>query len=354
MKWLTSFRQKQAERIMRLARRQDIPAGRRLRLLGKLAAQGDADASFMLGMTYLENTNVPRHHPTAVSWMTRAAENGHPSAYGVLAALALRGLTVAEGKGPFDRKSPGAGLCGEGHGRDDTRRRARFYALSGSARGDARAIGILAGLIMEETGFSSPDWEPHALRAADLGDAPACLLMAKAAYAARPFALVGTKDQRASVEAWMSCPLKEELVGAYFFQAQLHDNGFLPNDKGQAMTWMRRAALKGHLPALYLLGRRLLQDGDDLAGVSFLRKAALSGHSDAAATLGDHALRLGDRAGILEAVQWYGLALDHGHEGARKMLGALVLSGKLPQFSRRQGEEWYYGDVRPAPERKVA
>jgi TPR repeat protein len=64
--------------------------------LRKLAAQGDADAQWQLGVRYHNGEDVPRDDVQAMQWFLRAAEQGHVTAQATLGAYYWAGRGVPQ------------------------------------------------------------------------------------------------------------------------------------------------------------------------------------------------------------------------------------------------------------------
>ena len=61
-----------------------------------LAEQGDAEAQYNLGVTYMHDTGVPVNYAEAVKWYSKAAEQGHAAAQSNLGLMYALGIGVPE------------------------------------------------------------------------------------------------------------------------------------------------------------------------------------------------------------------------------------------------------------------
>src|SRR6202521_2049432 len=96
--------------------------------LRKLAAQGDADAQWQMGVRYHNGEGVPRDDAQAMQWFLRAAEQGHATAQATLGAYYWAGRGV-----PQDSS------------------KAYFWAALALAQGDENSKSRLEGLASQMT-----------------------------------------------------------------------------------------------------------------------------------------------------------------------------------------------------------
>ena len=96
--------------------------------LRKLAAQGDADAQWRLGVRYHNGEDVPRDDAQAMQWFLRAADQGHVTAQATLGAYYWAGRGV-----PQDLS------------------KAYFWSALALAQGDANSKSRLEGLASQMT-----------------------------------------------------------------------------------------------------------------------------------------------------------------------------------------------------------
>jgi TPR repeat protein len=99
---------------------------------------------------------------------------------------------------------------------------------------------------------------------------------------------------------------------------------------GEARTWYRRAADRGHMDAAFKLGT-LLREDDPAEASSWYERAALSGHNDAAFQLG----RLQEGSKTAKARKWYERAALSGHNDAAYHLGELLWKEGHPVKARK-------------------
>ena len=125
--------------------------------LRPLAAKGDADAEYMLGMLYDAGKGVRQDQAVAASWYRKAAEQKHPLAQLFLAVLYYSGQGVKQDYGEAARWFRGPAEIGndqaqfylgwmyvEGNGvaKDDSE--AIGWLTKAAAQRNARAMGMLA------------------------------------------------------------------------------------------------------------------------------------------------------------------------------------------------------------------
>ena len=67
-----------------------------LRLLRPLAEQGDANAQFIVGLSYSEGEGLPQHYREALKWFRKAAEQGLAEAQSELGKIYYDGPSVLQ------------------------------------------------------------------------------------------------------------------------------------------------------------------------------------------------------------------------------------------------------------------
>jgi len=288
------------------------------------AGRGHPGACRRLGMAYVRGEHVPRHLMSARIWLARAVELGDVSACAMLARVMVHEAQHGRQPGlvPNDTLPPQA-----------TMEDAVAVARTGADAGDHESIVLMARLSFEVADDDLTHRQALLLRAAsdDVGDAWAQSVVARAAEAGEPWALVAGLGSRDSARIWIEKALGRHtvdpvpfLAGAFMAMAGVIHGG-LP----RAKRLMAQAADYGSAVGCLNHGCQLLRDGDELHGVSYLMRASRLGHADAAAVLGDWHNRPAERD-IGQAVKWYVRAFELGHAGARRMLEQMARANGLP------------------------
>lgn len=280
--------------------------------LAQLAAQGDAEAQYQLGLAHRDGKGAKRSAVDAAAWFAIAAGNGVAPAAVELARAYEQGAGVARNQAEAARWWYRAGELG------DETARARFLAL------------LLAG---ETGGFAGP----------------------------------------AAVQ-WLEPAAQGGDVRAILGLGEIFEKGLgLPGDFGKARSWYLQAAYAGNVEAKYRLGRLLLAQpsawrllykdperektnperdrlytsraaaleaaGDDrwvdiirphlVEGERWLTEAARQGHVDAQFTLGSAYLGAVDLPfDLIQGLGWLSAAAWGGHPGAMMVVADLAAKGQ--------------------------
>ena len=207
------------------------------------SAAGDADAAVLLGVARLFGLGVPKDEVSGAQLLRKAAEAGHPRAFGGWGGILMKGL---------------AGVAADPvTGRD--------WARRGAEAGNAVAMfnfaeGLDRGLGGPKDPVASAQW---LRRAADLGFAPAMYYLGMQLYEGRPPSSTNSAE--------------------------------VAKNPGEAAIWYRRAAEKGVAGAMNNLGL-MLYDGDgvpkdEAEGEKWLRAGAAGGDANAQRNLDDRLRR---------------------------------------------------------------
>ena len=239
--------------------------------LRAIAARGDADDQFDLGLMYRNGEGVPQDDTEAAKWFRKAAEQGHPNAQNWLGWMHQSGKGVP--------KSDVEAV--------------KWY-LKASVIGYAAAQFNLARIYQKGTGVQQNDVE--------------------AAHWCRKAAEQG----HAKAQVW--------LGGMY-------ENGKgVPQDYAEAAVWYRKAAAQGNADAQFWLGYQYYVgkgvSQDNHATIKWYRMAADQGHMYAQFNLGAmYEKGEGVEQNDVEAVKWYQKAAEQGHEQAQQKLAQLKAKG---------------------------
>ncbi|MBF0887286.1 MULTISPECIES: tetratricopeptide repeat protein [Gluconobacter] len=298
-------------------------------LLSRLAAAGDAEASFRVGRAYLDGIGVPPSLEEGARWIYQAAQAGHIEAAFVLATLYTVGLP--EG---FEIRPAQAGLDlshvpSAGPRRPDFHlglHWARIAAEAGSP--DAQA---LLGYILTNG--------PDDLR--DLSQARSWYDRSAAAGCSQGHLGVAlsilddarTGEALASAAQHLMEATKGGLGTAFDILGRMYESGSgVPRDLGKAATYFHEAAERNIVTAQARYGLMLLE-GTGIRrhygrAETWLKRAATNGDTQSAALLGDLCANGGDLPpNLVEAAKWYRLAAEQKHAGAARALGLLYLTG---------------------------
>jgi TPR repeat protein len=255
----------------------------------KAAFLGATDAQFFMGQSYRTGDGVPKDAENSFLWYRKAAAKNHPEA---LYDLALHFL-------------------------DDKTNRASL---------------LLANELM--------------LRAAQMGHREAQFQCAMCYFRGDV-----SLDFEAGKE-WLSKAAENGWPRAEFFLFQLYDNGLppgkdcpaYPEDKIEAIKWLRRAAEHGHLQAQSTLAVMLIRGLDveqnKTEAGKLLRSAAEHGFAPAQNDLG-FAILNGDIASMdpIEAATWCKLAVSHSTDPNVLRRASGNLSNALARLTPDQLEE---------------
>ena len=272
--------------------------------LRQLAEQGDARAQTELGERYEDGRGgVEQDYGFAVSWFTRAADQGSADGQAALGFMYLRGRGVAQ--------DDAAGV---------------LWSRRAAEQGNARAQNNLGYMYATGRGVRRDEQEAvrwyrraaeqrHALGQNGLG------VMYRDGRGVE-------QDYQEAVRWFRRSAEQGDALGQNNF-GRMHATGRgVRRDEEEAVRWYRRAAEQGdalgqnNLGAMYATGRGVRRD--DGEAVRWYRRAAEQGNA-----LGQYNLGLryeqgrGVRRDRVEAAKWYRLAAEQGHDEARKRLNDL-------------------------------
>lgn len=254
----------------------------------QLAAQGDAQAQYQLGVAHRDGKGARKDLGEAASWFAMAAGNGVAPAAVELARAYEQGAGVKRGPNEAARWWYRAGELG------DETARARFLAL------------LLAG---ETAGFAGP----------------------------------------AAVQ-WLDPMAKDGDVRAILGLGDIYDKGLgLPADFAKARAWYLQAAFAGNAEAKYRLGRLLLAQPSAWRVIfkdldrekNNPERDRLYASRDAAqeAAGNDRVVDL-VRPHMVEGERWLNEAAHQGHVEAQYVLGSAFLTGMDLPFDLIDGLSW--------------
>ncbi|MBF0862068.1 tetratricopeptide repeat protein [Gluconobacter kanchanaburiensis] len=298
-------------------------------LLSRLAAAGDAEASFRVGRAYLDGIGVPPSLEDGARWIYQAAQAGHTEAAFVLATLYTVGLPegfeIQTSREALDLShTPEAGPR-----HPDFHlglRWARVAAEAGSP--DAQA---LLGYILTsgpEDLRDLPQARTWYERSAQAGCSQGHLGMALCILQD-----ASTDEDLAAAAEHLREASKGGLGTAFDILGRMYESGSgVPRDLGRAAEYFREAAERNIVAAQAKYGLMLLEGIGTPRhfgrAETWLKRAAMNGDTQSAALLGDLCANGGDLPpNLMEASKWYRLAAEQKHAGAARALGLLYLTG---------------------------
>lgn len=267
-------------------------------VLTRKARQGDAEAQWQVGQTYVRLGEPAR----AVPMLQSAAAAGHPRAAALLGSLHEDGLGTLKS-------------------RDEA---LRWYQL-GAEHGQPEAMAALGRLLLQESGPEAREAAWKWLRqAAGLGDRDGQYLLGW--LLAQP----GVAHDDALAFQWFLKAAGQGHVGAQVAAAVCLLGGRgAPKDQQAAAVWLERAAATQDPVANYLLGR--LRENEGGSGQDRARNpyriAAAAGHREAQFALAAMLARSSVAADRKEAVEWFAKAHEGGHRAAANRLGEAYRDG---------------------------
>ena len=289
------------------------------------AEQGDAEASFKLGLMYVAGEDVPQDHAEAVRWLQLAAEQGHAEAQFYLGIMYADAEVVRRYEGDddllvLDDEVQFAiwlrSAIGEGVTQDDAEA-VRWLQLA-AEQGHAWAQFSLGNRYANGEGVPQDDTEAErwSRLAANQGNSMAQFLLLDE--------LEGTEALR-----WLRrAAERDHHAWAQFFLGIIYDSGEdfkdlgdlgVLEDDAEALRWFRLAAEQGHAES-----EAYIRDIES-------RRAAEQGDAEAQFHLG-RLYDFGSRSTPLdnaEAERWYRLAAEQGHAEAAFTLGLMYAMGDL-------------------------
>lgn len=291
--------------------------------LRRRAERGEPAAQLELGNKLLQLENGTRDVEGGVTWLTRAATQGHVPAQLELSELLFQGLQVPRGKGWVTvHQDPEAAL-----------KWLRRAAEGGSMEAQLALVERL------RRGESADQAEAFrwALAAARAGHAEAQLTVAEM-YADG----TGTQVDGAQALAWAQSALKQGNQGAYMAIADMYRTGAgVPTDPAQAFAWMLKAAESGDRDAMHRVAEAYAEGAGvakDLGrAAAWYGKAAEPYDSGRGGFSAAHIYLTGPACVKNEALAhlWYLTGIDHWIEGGD---GTEIFGrGEFKWFQQRYG-----------------
>jgi TPR repeat protein len=304
-----------------------------LRRVMARARSGDVDAQKAAASAYLRGEGVPANAAEGVRWLNIAANAGDVEAQSNLATILFRGVAEPKRGSAF-----GAGVV---HADPKT---ARELALRAAEEGQVEAQALLGFMLcIGEGGEQDYQQAVHWYgRAVTGGSLQAALGLAMI----RLLGLDGVTDTELAVRL-ISRAAEGKIATAIYVQGTLYEAGVSPivANEAVALRLYQQAAEAGVRPAKARLGLALMNGWgaprDTTAGETWLRRAAIEGDGEAAAIVGD--LQCSEHHGapnFLEAMQWYQIAAERGHNLAARKLGLMHLAGRGAQSDPDSAMYW--------------
>lgn len=275
--------------------------------LVRKARQGDAEAQWQVGQTYVRLGEAER----AMPMLRPAAAAGHPRAASLLAAL------YEDGRGTGQDRAEAL----------------RWYRVA-AEQGQPEAMAALGRLLLQEPGPEARESAWKWLRqAAQMDDRDGQYHLG--------WLLAQPGSTRDEAQAWQlfAKAAAQGHVGAQVAAAvQLLAGRGVGKDEKAAAGWLQRAAARQDPVAHYLLAR--MREGgsaaDRAAARDSYRIAATAGHREAQFALATLLAKSEAEADRREAVDWFARAHAAGHRTATNSLGEIYRDGigVLPQLDK--------------------
>ena len=334
-----------------------VDYGEALKHYGLAAEQGDAEASFYLGVMHDHGEGVTRDAVEAAKWYRLADEQGEAAAQFNLGLMYRRGegveqdsaealkwyrLAAEQGEGGAQF---GLGLMyrwGEGVEQDPAEA-ARWIRLA-AAQGYAAAQNALGEMHDRGEGVER-----------DLAEAAKWFRLAAAqgnSTAQNSLGLMyrlgeGVEQDPAEAAKWFRLAADQGVASAQFNLGVMYAQGEgVEHDPLEALKWCRLAAEQGEAAAqfslalMYERGRDVRKDPAE--ALKWYRLAAEHGFAAAQLNLGVIYNR-GDgvRKDATEALKWYRLAADGGDAKAQFNMGLMYHQGGAVTRDRNEARRWY-------------
>ena len=284
------------------------------------AEQGDAAAQIELGMRYQDGIGVHKDEKEAVSWYTKAAEQGN--------AAAIRKLV--------DWYSIGLGK--------DEKEAVKWYCKA-ALQGYAPAQKNLGVCFEFGTGVGKDEKEAVKwyTKAAEQGNADGqCYL----GVCYKNGLGVG-KDEKEAVK-WFTKAAEQGIAPAQFYLGVCYKNGEgVSKDEKEAVKWYTKAAEQGNARAQRNLGV-CYQNGqgvskDEKEAVKWFTRAAERGDADAQGKLGVcYVNGQGVGKDVVEAKKWFTKAAEQGDANAACRVSAFYIDGVASIKDKKMALEWAY------------
>lgn len=278
--------------------------------LGQLAAQGDAEAQYQLGLAHRDGKGAKKSLPEAASWFAIAAGNGIKEAAIEVAKAYEQGLGVMKDQRTAAEWWYRAGELG------DEAARARFLTLllanespgvaapraaewlqPAAEAGDVRAIIGMGRIFERGLGVPPDPAKAHAwyLQAAYAGNADAKFRLGRMLLAQPSAWRLIYKDperEKTNAERDRLYPTRAAALEAAGDDRRID---IVRPGMVEGERWLAEAARQGHGEAQYVLGRAYLEGFDlpfDLeTGLGWLSAAAWGGHPGALMIVADLAAK---------------------------------------------------------------
>ncbi|NLC24757.1 MAG: hypothetical protein GX776_09895 [Oxalobacter sp.] len=245
------------------------------------AANGDASAQFLLGITYLDGTLVTRNYKMAETWLLRAAEQGHPRAQYMLAALYTDGSQlkrdyekafhwgkILADKGDRMSQYGISVLYENGQGVEKNPGQARRWLQSAVTLGSPSAIARMDAQdsATQINALSDPKLSPEVFRKAnELNDALSQYWIGHAYLTGR-----GLKKDTDQAWVWLNKASQQGNAFAQYDLSYLYPMGEGVRPEYQsAVALIQTAAASGHVKAIFNLagmyekGRGVMQNWNE-------------------------------------------------------------------------------------------
>lgn len=211
----------------------DIPAGEII----KLAAGGDAEYQYRLGVSYMEGKGVPQDIKTATEWFKKSAEAGN-----VMAQMALGDIYL---RGKSDEKNFTEAL--------------RWYAMA-AKNGDIKAQSFLGDCYFEAIGVRQDlkSAVSYYMLAAAQGDSNAVKKLGYCFYNGK-----GVDVDFAAAGKWyMKAAQSGDSESAYYVALMLSEGKGLAQDDAEALRWAEKAAAEGVQESIWLYCKLAFNDAE--------------------------------------------------------------------------------------------
>ncbi|MFK7940746.1 MAG: tetratricopeptide repeat protein [Roseovarius sp.] len=285
--------------------------------LQQLAEQtGTALAQYRYGRVLAMGRGGPKDLPTAVTWLTRAADQNHAESLTLLARIYLSNLPQSQDEPTGLERDPA---------------KAADLLTRAAALGHAEAQYHLSLLYATGDGVNLDDttaftWMLAAARQ-EYFDAQYEL----SRFYARG---TGTDTNAETALEWLERAASNNHVKAQYYLALNYEAGNgVAQSLPAAISWYRRAAENGlpiaqrNLGTYYLKGEGIAQNTEE--GLRWLNAAAKAGDAGAMANLGmAYATGLGVEKNDATAANWYNRASEYGLGRAKVALGTFYEVGR--------------------------
>lgn len=286
--------------------------------LTKAAALGHADAMFNLGLIYNMGRGVPQDYNKSFEWLQKAADLGNPGAIGGLARYYIDGIGVEQDQ------NKGIQLLHKA-----------------AELGDESSIEIL-----ENNGFDVVLYKYLLELPGDISDEEKGKLIYEKFNG---YHKQWEEDGQLYVDDSVNQRSKEIAADlgyddALFHLAQILDVfNYSPEEK---LTWIRKAAEKGHAPSIcrlgfcYFHGDTVEQDVNK--AIELWESAAEKGDAEAMNDLGAvYSGEMGLPRDAEKCFEWTRRAANAGHRGAEFQMGRAFYNGDPVNRDQEEAARWW-------------